>query len=167
MNLPHEFKAPTRGWEAIEMPKIFVAGSIEGGKALPWQIEVRNALEGYPVVLLNPRRDEWMTTLEQRMDEPIFREQVEWELNGLDKADHIFMYFDPDTYSPVTLIEFGRHVHSDKLMIGCPPGFWRRGNLEVTCAWHGRVLHDSFEALMAAFKAKLDLAGSQPMACAA
>lgn len=162
MHPPIQFKAPQRGWENLSMPKVFLAGSIEGGSAAPWQAEVAQALAGYPLILLNPRRDSWLESLAQSIDEPIFREQVEWELEGLEKADFILMYFDPATRSPITLLEFGLHVQSDKLMVGCPAGFWRQANLAVTCAWHGHVLHASLDALLDAFKAKLDTAGIRP-----
>lgn len=162
MQFPLEYKSPNQSWQTLQLPKIFIAGSIEGGTALPWQAKVREELKGYPLVLLNPRRDDWMTSSEMKMEDAVFREQVQWELDGLDKADYILMYFDPDTYSPVSLIEFGRHVHSDKLMVGCPQGFWRRGNLEVTCAWHGRELQDSFESLMESVVSRLKTDGIHP-----
>ena len=70
---------------------------------------------------------------EQSIANPLFRGQVEWELDGLERASAIAMYYDPDTQAPITLLELGLFARSGKLIVCCPPGFWRRGNVEVVC----------------------------------
>ena len=40
-------------------PKVFLAGSIEMGRAGDWQQDVQDALADLDVVLLNPRRADW------------------------------------------------------------------------------------------------------------
>ena len=74
---------------------MFLAGSIEMGIAEDWQKRVQKQLLDKEIVFLNPRRDDWDASWEQTIENPKFKEQVEWELNGLDQADVIFMYFDP------------------------------------------------------------------------
>jgi hypothetical protein len=61
-------------------------------------------------------------------------EQVEWELAGLEQASLIAMYFEPSTQAPITLLELGLFAQSGRLVVCCPPGFWRRGNIEIVCA---------------------------------
>jgi hypothetical protein len=51
----------------------------------------------------------------------------------LEKADKIIMYFDPKTKSPISLLELGLFSRSDKLMVICPDGFWRKGNVDIVC----------------------------------
>lgn len=63
------------------------------------------------------------------MSNEYFVEQVEWELNALDKADYIFMYFDPNTKSPISLLELGLYASSKKLLVYCPQEFWKSGNI--------------------------------------
>jgi hypothetical protein len=60
---------------------------------------------------------------------------VNWELDAMDQSDIIVFYFDPDTKSPVTLMELGLHANSGSatLIVCCPEGFWRRGNVEIVC----------------------------------
>jgi hypothetical protein len=116
---------------------VFLAGSIEMGAAGPWQAAVERALAADPVVVLNPRRDEWDATWEQSIHNPRFREQVEWELDAQERATLIAMYFDPGTKAPVTLLELGLFARSGKVVVCCPPGYWRRGNVEVVCARYG------------------------------
>lgn len=106
-------------------------------KAEPWQDRVIDQLKELDVTVLNPRREHWDTSLRQAVDEPKFREQVEWELEGLEQADVIAMYLDPATKSPISLLELGLHARSGKLIVCCPNGFWRQGNVAVTCQKYG------------------------------
>ena len=113
---------------------VFLAGSIEMGKAQNWQkIAEKNLDEGFTI--LNPRRDDWDSSWEQTIKNEHFAEQVRWELDAMDFATHILMYFDPATKSPITLMELGLHATSGKLVVCCPQGFWRRGNVEVVSQW--------------------------------
>lgn len=130
---------------------LFLAGSIEQGEATDWQSYVEKKLEDIEGLLLNPRRDNWDRSLEQSIYNPVFREQVLWELHCLEKAKHIFMYFDPATKSPITLEELGicsertRWTKRNNLTIVCPKGFWRRGNIEVTCYEYGLSLLEDID----------------------
>lgn len=119
---------------------VFLAGSIEMGSADNWQHEVELALADLDVDILNPRRDQWDATWKQSIANPDFREQVEWELNGLERADWIAMYFAPDTRAPVTLLELGLSARSGKVVVCAPPGYWRRGNIEIVCQRYGMSL---------------------------
>lgn len=116
---------------------VFLAGSIEMGRAENWQAVVERSLADLPVAVLNPRRDEWDASWEQSIGHPLFRGQVEWELEGLERATVVGMYFAPATQAPITLLELGLLARSGKLLVCCPPGFWRRGNVEVVCARYG------------------------------
>ena len=112
---------------------IFLAGSIEQGKAVDWQqsaCQFFNKQEGY---IFNPRRSKWNDKLEQSIKEPEFYEQVTWELSALDVAQVIAMYFDPDTKSPISLLELGLYAASGKLVVCCPERFWRKGNVDIVC----------------------------------
>lgn len=128
---------------------VFLAGSIEMGVATDWQAALAAVLPP-AVAILNPRRDAWDASWRQSIEEPQFREQVEWELDGLDRADVIAMWFVPDTRSPITLLELGLHARGGKVIVGCPPGFWRRGNIEVVCARYTIPLHATWDAFVAA-----------------
>ena len=134
---------------------VFLAGSIEMGQAEPWQAAVEDALAGLPIAVLNPRRDAWDASWEQSIDNPQFRGQVEWELEGLERADVVAMYFSPSTQAPVTLLELGLTAASGRLVACCPPGFWRRGNVEVVCARHGAPLVADLAELIAAVRGRL------------
>src|SRR5437764_230368 len=116
---------------------VFLAGSIEMGTAEDWQRQVEDALDDLPALILNPRREEWDPSWVQSIGNPLFREQVEWELEAQELARVIGMYFAPATKAPVTLLELGLFARSGKLLVCCPEGFWRKGNVEVVCARYG------------------------------
>jgi hypothetical protein len=116
---------------------VFLAGSIEMGAAEDWQAAVARGLADVEAVILNPRRDEWDASWVQSIDNPAFRGQVEWELAGLERASLVAMYFAPATRAPVTLLELGLCARGGRLVVGCPEGYWRRGNVEVVCRRYG------------------------------
>lgn len=133
--------------------RIFLAGSIEMGKAEQWQRQVVDAMADVDnVVILNPRRDDWDSSWEQRATNEQFFEQVSWELDMLDAADIIVMYFAPETMSPISLLELGLYAKSGKLKVCCPNGFWRRGNVEVVCQRYSIPLFSDLEELLASVR---------------
>ena len=134
---------------------VFLAGSIDMGKAVNWQQQVTDALVGMDITILNPRRDDFDASLVQSIDNPPFVEQVEWELRALEEADVIAMYFDPKGYAPITLAELGIHIRSKKLVVCCPDGFWRQGNVEVMCRKYRVPFTRNFETMVQTVKAKL------------
>ena len=117
----------------ITNPSIFLAGSIELDKAQKWQDYITEQLADLPLTLLNPRRDSWDASWPQEISFDPFKEQVEWELEGLEIADLIIVYFDPATKSPISLLELGLHARSGKIVVCCPSGFWRKGNVDIVC----------------------------------
>lgn len=136
---------------------VFLAGSIDMGAAEDWQSALASALGDLDVVALNPRRDAWDATWVQRLDNAVFREQVEWELDGLARADVVAMWFAPTSQAPITLLELGLVAASAsrKLVVGCPDGFWRKGNVEVVCARFGVPLFDAFDPFVAEVRRRL------------
>lgn len=126
---------------------IFLAGSIEMGKAEDWQKELGNWLMERNYNIFNPRRDDWDSSWSQTYEDPQFSQQVKWELNALDKSDWIIMYLDPLTKSPISLLELGLFANSKKLIVICPDGFWRKGNVEVVCSLYDIPLLNSIDEL--------------------
>lgn len=105
------------------------------GVAEMWQRDVCARLAGTDWVVLNPRRDHWDSSWEQRIENPQFREQVDWELAGIESASKIIFYFAPNTKSPVSLLELGFCAAKGKdIAVVCPEGFWRKGNVDIVCA---------------------------------
>ena len=105
------------------------------------------ALAHLPITILNPHRPDWDDTWKQDISDTRFKEQVDWELNMLEQADVIAMYFDPAAQAPVCMLELGLFAGSGKMIVACPEGFWKRGNVQVACRRCGIDLLNSLDAL--------------------
>lgn len=129
--------------------RIFLAGSIEMGAAVDWQDKVINGLINVDdLLLLNPRRSDWDSSWEQTIENKQFYEQVTWELGMLHNADIIVIYFDPNTMSPISLLELGLYAASGKLIVCCPPGFWRKGNVDIVCEMYDVEVYEDLDAMI-------------------
>ena len=119
--------------------KIFLAGSIEMNLAEKWQDRITKELiecQQYTdeeIIILNPRRDDWNNEWEQNINNPQFKEQVTWELDSLEDADIIILWFSGGTKSPISLLELGLFAKSKKIIVYCPNTFWRKGNVDIVC----------------------------------
>ena len=150
-----EIKAPEFINKLAGRTYVFLAGSIENGTAEDWQEVVTNLLSEFPITILNPRRDDWDFTWEQSYYNPKFYQQVMWEQNSLELSDIVYMHFSKDTKSPISLMEFGLLADSKKMIVYCPDGFWRKGNIEITCSRFNIPLFNDFEESLKYLKEKI------------
>ena len=135
---PHEYEPmDLSGWTTV-----FLAGTIDNGHSEDWQQTVAAKLAGRDrhYLLYNPRQEEWHPEREGEMDY-----QVNWELEHMEKADHILMVFLDGSSSPITLLELGLHARSGKLLVVCTPGFYRYDNVRITCARYGIPVYGSID----------------------
>lgn len=148
--MSHKYLAPEDTSKRDSSCKtIFLAGSIEMGKAENWQAMCETFLSGeYKYVTYNPRRESWDSSWTQSIDNPKFVEQVEWELDHLDECDIIVMYLDGNTMSPISLLELGLFASSGKMHLVCQDGFWRKGNVDVVCNRYNIPTYRSIEQLI-------------------
>ncbi len=112
---------------------IFLAGSIDNGAADDWQVNVSKSLSDLDIYVLNPRRDEWDKSWEQTIDNPKFKEQVLWELEGLENVDVVLFNFLGNSKAPISLLELGLCAKKSNVVVCCEPGYWRKGNIQVVC----------------------------------
>lgn len=142
---------PTRRYKQPGLRKsVFLAGSIEMGVAEDWQHQTATKLAPLAGVVYNPRRAEWDSSWAQTIDNPDFNAQVTWELDMIQEADIVIFYFDPNTKSPVTLLELGYACGTKpaQTYVACPAGFYRRGNVEITCERFGVRFFESLDKLL-------------------
>lgn len=134
---------------------VFLAGSIEMGKAIQWQKHMATFLSPLPIKVNNPRRGHWDPTATQEAKNAAFRQQVEWELAALENATVICFFFDINTMSPVTMLELGLWAHSKKVVVCCDKRFWRAGNIHIVCERYNIPFVESFAQLVPAIKGML------------
>lgn len=109
---------------------VFLAGTIDNGNSSNWQLKACELLEPLDVNIYNPRNDEWDSTMEPIMENPAFAKQVQWEMDAMNVSDIILMNFLPNSKSPITLLELGLFADSGKIVLVCPDGYYRKGNVD-------------------------------------
>lgn len=128
---------------------IFLAGSIEMGTAINWQDELVSHFQNSDITFLNPRRDDWDSSWTQSIDNEQFQEQVLWELSGIENSDLVVFVFDPNTKSPITLLELGLVAGmGQQAIVYCPDPFWRKGNVDIVSSVYDLNVVDSLEDLI-------------------
>ncbi|KAI8803202.1 hypothetical protein BJ742DRAFT_830323 [Cladochytrium replicatum] len=146
--------APNR--HSLSSPTVFLAGSM----STEWQSHLvsriaQSALIRERVTFIDPRRRDWDSSWVEEYTEPQFREEVDWELDHLELADIVVMNYDPEAKAPVALLELGLMARSGKLVVCCPKGFWKRGNVQAVCVRYGLPLVESLENLESVLLEKL------------
>lgn len=155
-----EFKAPIRPDKYADFT-LFLAGSIEMGKAINWQKEVVAALADVEGQVFNPLREEWDSSWTQSIDNPQFNEQVTWELDHIELCNKVLFNFIGDTKSPITLMELGlraslqpifktlsdHHLSwaAQNILVICPNNFWRKGNVDIVCKRYNIPVIEKFD----------------------
>jgi len=139
---------PTDSVRKVE--SIFLAGTIDMGNSEDWQRKVSFALldSTENVVIYNPRRPDWDANWTQSMYNKEFNHQVNWELKSLRKSDLIFLYFAPGSKSPITLLELGINLDKNRIIVCCPKGFERKGNVDIVCHNEGILLFDDLDQMI-------------------
>jgi len=150
-----EIQAPNDFETKKDYKSVFLAGSIENGKAVKWQAELIKELTDENIMFLNPRRADWNADWVQSIKNKEFKLQVTWELTALKFADLIVFYFDPKTKSPITLMELGLHATSPNVIVCCPEPYWKKGNVDVVCELHGIQQVNTVTELAEAIKKSL------------
>jgi len=111
--------------------KIFLAGTIDNGDSNNWQHEmieyINYSFDANNIIVFNPRCNYWPD------NENDIVHQIEWEQKKLDEADYIFMNFEPNSKSPISLLELGLYAQSKKLYVFCDRRFYRFANVRLTC----------------------------------
>jgi hypothetical protein len=113
---------------------VFLAGSIDKKSSIDWQTHVANSLiNNENILFLNPTRFSWDSSWKLNADDEQFNEQVGWELEHLERADLVVVNMLPESQSPISLLEFGLYAKSGKVIVCCPEGFWKKGNVDMVC----------------------------------
>lgn len=146
-----QFKAPEfPNCNNSSVTRVFLAGTIDMGNSEDWQKKVVDFLDksDKKFYVFNPRRDEFDSKSEQKFSDPVFYQQVNWELTCLDNADIILMCLLSTSKSPISLLELGLYAKSRKLLLYCEEEFYRKANLEVVCTKYNIPMYTSMKELL-------------------
>lgn len=158
--------SPERPDISIDTISVFLAGTIDMGNSINWQEVLFNQIyeKQSEVVVFNPRRKDWDSSWAQRINNPKFNEQVNWEMDYLTLCTVAAFNFEPDSQSPITMMELGNRLETSKNnpfkfnVVYCPDSFWRKGNVDILCHRYGVEVFTDKTAFFEAILNKLKLA---------
>jgi hypothetical protein len=137
---------------------IFLGGTIDMGNSVDWQTEFSSHFVEYQdnIVILNPRRDDWDSSWSQ---EPTpgtsFHTQVMWERTAQQFAVFRVYNFEPNSVSPITLLELGEYGRKKNTYVRCSPEYFRYGNVAMFCYEHGIPIFNELNPIINIIKGKL------------
>ncbi|KMK63306.1 hypothetical protein Y699_04136 [Aspergillus fumigatus Z5] len=135
---------------------VFLAGTTSKVDPGDWRETLSTSLSDLPVTIYSPYRPDWDSSWREDIDFAPYREQVEWELDKLDKSDTVVIYFHPATQAPISLLELGLCARvPGKALVVCPEGYWKRGNVQIVCEKYGVEMVDNVDALRDAIVERL------------
>lgn len=137
--------------QPIHPTSIFLAGPTE----IPWRDVFLSLLTSTAATLpngltvYNPFQPNWDSTWrEDYATDPKFRAQTDWEMERMDSATVVVVYFDERSKAPVSLLELGLVARSGRAVVGCQQGFWKRGNVQAVCERLGVPLVEDMDGLV-------------------
>lgn len=148
-------KSPNKLPQDDPRAKVFLGGSIDMGKSEDWQAKLEKELSDQDIIILNPRRENWNKDWKPISSDSNFRKQVEWELEALEASDVIIIYFASGSQSPISLLEYGLYARTNKLLIVCPEGFWRKGNVDIVAEKYNIDVFETLEEMTVELKKRL------------
>lgn len=140
---PHE-ELPAEIASDGSFTKIFLAGTIDMGSSVDWQMDMYEKFSGMDgrYILFNPRQEHWDASRPGEMDY-----QVRWELDHLEESDIIIMYILGSSKSPISLLEMGLHARGGKMYVICEDSYYRYDNVRITCGYYDVPLFGSIDEL--------------------
>ena len=133
-------------------PTIFLSGTT----TIRWRDTLTSHLSSLnrPLTIIDPLRPDWDSSWRPHISFAPFHEQVNWELDMMEAADIIFIYLHPGTESPVTMLEFGLWAKNGKVVVCCPEGYLRYGNVQVLCERFGVQMVERLEDVVGVLEAR-------------
>lgn len=145
-----EIKAINK-YNNIEKYKIFLAGSIDNGNAEDWQSNMLNKINQFPVIVFNPRRENF-----PKNDNKELEKQVLWEMEHLSKSDCIIFYFANNTISPISLLELGAFTNKKQVFVFADD-YFRKDNVRIFCEYKKISFFNNEEKMIKAIHEHLKL----------
>ncbi|KUJ13647.1 uncharacterized protein LY89DRAFT_590951 [Mollisia scopiformis] len=138
-------------------PIVFLSGTIHYSSATDWRGHVSSSLSHLPITVLNPHRADWDSSWKEDIKFQPFKDQVNWELAGMEAADMLAVYFGTNTEAPITLMELGLAAREKgkKCVVACVDGYKKKGNVQVVCERYAIEVVSNEEELGKAVLVKL------------
>ena len=151
--MTHLYRSPTCAPAHLDRPSVFLAGSIEMGRAELWQPRVAQTFLDAGAAVFDPRREDWDAGwVQDPTPGSPFETQVSWELSHLARADLVFFRITHDGPAIVSMIEMGLMIGAGRpVVIQADPGYMRYGNIAITARrWQVPLFEEEAPAIACA-----------------
>lgn len=143
--------APTK-YNRLNEKIIFLSGSTENSDKDSWQDKLLKELEDLNVTMLNPYRADYNSLSDSELTK-----QIEWELDGLERADIVAIYFDSSTKAAITLLELGLSAKNKTVVIFCEGKFWKHKEVTVVAKKYKLSVFDNYDNFVKKIKHEIGL----------
>lgn len=145
---PYQWDNSTYTIDGILPVNIFLGGTIDNGDSFNHQdaliCELKKSETKHPLCIYNPRRADWPSSEgHNEIDK-----QIKWELSHLERANLIVMNILGNSKSPISLMELGLFAKEHKVIVFCPPTFYRFDNVRMVCKKYNVPLYDTNDILV-------------------
>jgi hypothetical protein len=72
---------------------------------------------------------------------------IQWELEALEIVDMIILNFLPEAKSPISLVELGLYMKSNKLIVVCPKEFYQYHYVSTICAKYNTPIYHNLQEI--------------------
>lgn len=124
---------------------IFLAGSIDNRYFGNWRKKVIEKI-GDTNIILDPTNKN-----HDKLSDEEMKLHIQWELDALVKADRILLKFLSDSKSPISLLELGLYVASNKLIVVCPKEFYQSRYVYTLCEKYNTPIFDNINNALVEF----------------
>lgn len=124
---------------------VFLAGSIDKNNSSNWRKKVIKQLETKAHIFdpTNLNHDS--------LNNVEMKHHILWELKALEQADNILLNFLPNSKSPISLVELGMYVASNKLIVVCPKEFYKSKYVYTLCEKYNTPIFNTITEALAQF----------------
>lgn len=120
----------------------FLAGSIDFKESTSWRDLVVSG-NSKNTIFFDPTREDHDTLGNQEM-----MSHIQWELEALELADMIILNFLPEAKSPISLVEFGLYLKSNKLIVVCPKEFYQYRYVSAICDKYNTPIYHNLQGIL-------------------
>lgn len=124
---------------------VFLAGSIDNRYFGNWRKTIIEEI-GDSNIILDPTN-----TNHDKLSDEEMKLHIQWELDALSKADIILLNFLSDSKSPISLVELGLYVASNKLIVICPKEFYKSKYVYTLCEKYNTPIFDTINKALVKF----------------
>ncbi|CAL2079659.1 nucleoside 2-deoxyribosyltransferase domain-containing protein [Tenacibaculum sp. 190524A05c] len=117
----------------------FLAGSIDFKESTSWRDTIIKG-SSKNTIFFDPTREDHDTLDNQEMVC-----HIHWELEALELADMIILNFLPEAKSPISLVEFGLYMKSNKLIVVCPKEFYQYRYVSTICDRYNTSIYHNLQ----------------------